>query len=131
MMALATLRHSKSGVASRSVRRGAAAVAFSVVAAVFTLGVLVQVFLAGMGVFGAHGAAIQQADSLDAHRTWGNALGVQRSSFYCWACSPAPRGGWSRRRSRSPCSRKSLSTGSPKLARLTVGPADCTPATAR
>ena len=56
--------------------RAVADVAFGYLAATFTAGAVVQVFLAGYGVFGASGAPVDVARSLDAHRAWGNVLGI-------------------------------------------------------
>lgn len=56
--------------------RSAADAAFGYLAAAFTAGAIVQVFLAGLGVFGSHGAGVDTASSLDAHRAWGDVLGI-------------------------------------------------------
>ncbi|MGH3491996.1 MAG: DUF6220 domain-containing protein [Sciscionella sp.] len=56
--------------------RRVAEVATGYLAAVMTVGVIVQVFLAGMGVFGLDGADVEKASSLDPHRTLGNVLGI-------------------------------------------------------
>ena len=42
----------------------------------FALGVLAQVFLAGVGVFGDHGRQVADAASFDPHRALGTVLGV-------------------------------------------------------
>jgi hypothetical protein len=42
----------------------------------FVLAVLVQVFLAGVGVFGDHAAQVANASSFDPHRALGTVLGV-------------------------------------------------------
>ena len=56
-------------------RRGADR-GFAYLASLFMLGVLVQFFLAGVGVFGnQHGTALEHASSFDAHRGLGFALG--------------------------------------------------------
>ena len=54
--------------------RRTADIGFEYVAMVFVAAVLVQVFLAGMGVFGID-APTPEGSSFDAHRTWGFALG--------------------------------------------------------
>jgi heme A synthase len=46
------------------------------VAAFFVLGVLLQVFLAGVGVFGINARKVTNASSFDPHRAWGSALMV-------------------------------------------------------
>lgn len=42
----------------------------------FVLGVLAQVFLAGVGAFGDHASKIEKASSFDPHRTWGDILQI-------------------------------------------------------
>src|SRR3954470_7495302 len=56
-------------------RRGADTV-FAYLAALLVLGVVVQFFLAGLGVFGLDGKSVQDASSLDPHRALGNILGA-------------------------------------------------------
>ncbi len=56
--------------------RRSAAAAFGLLAAAFAVAVVLQVFLAGLGVFGARGVSLEHATSLDAHRTVGDALGI-------------------------------------------------------
>ena len=58
------------------VRRGARAV-YRVAIALTALAGVVQIFLAGRGVFGIHGAAkLDDQSSLDPHRVLGNAIGI-------------------------------------------------------
>src|SRR4051812_34901617 len=57
------------------VRRGADR-AYAYVAALFMLGLLVQFYLAGVGVFGDHARNVEDATSFDAHRNFGFALGI-------------------------------------------------------
>jgi hypothetical protein len=56
--------------------RRAADVAYGYLAAFFVLGVLFQVYLAGIGIFGINSAKVANATSLDPHRTWGTVLMV-------------------------------------------------------
>jgi hypothetical protein len=49
-------------------------VAYGYLAGLFVLGVLVQVFLAGIGIFGINARKVANATSLDAHRAWGSVL---------------------------------------------------------
>lgn len=42
----------------------------------FVIGVLVQIFLAGVGVFGINASKVQQASSFDLHRNFGEILGL-------------------------------------------------------
>src|ERR1700747_1120442 len=56
--------------------RRAADVAYGYLAAFFVLGVLFQVYLAGIGIFGINSAKIANATSLDPHRAWGTVLMV-------------------------------------------------------
>jgi hypothetical protein len=56
-----------------AVRRGFD-VAYGYLAAVFVLGVLLQVFFAGVGVFGFNATKVAQASSFDPHRAWGSVL---------------------------------------------------------
>jgi hypothetical protein len=51
-------------------------VVYGYVAAFFVLGVLVQVFLAGVGVFGINASKVADASSFDPHRAWGTVLMV-------------------------------------------------------
>lgn len=70
----------KTGVAAaqepRSGFRRGADVAYGYLAALFVLGVLVQVFLAGVGVFGINARKVANASSFDPHRAWGSVLMV-------------------------------------------------------
>jgi len=54
--------------------RGVIDVIYSYLAAFFVLGVLVQVFLAGVGVFGINASKVANASSFDPHRAWGSVL---------------------------------------------------------
>ena len=54
-------------------RRGAD-LAYGYLAAFFVLAVLVQVYLAGVGVFGINARKVANATSLDPHRAWGTVL---------------------------------------------------------
>ena len=56
--------------------RRAVDVAYGYLAAFFVLGVLFQVYLAGIGIFGINSAKVANATSLDPHRTWGTVLMV-------------------------------------------------------
>jgi bacteriorhodopsin len=56
-------------------RRGADR-AFAYLAALFFLGLLVQIYLAGVGVFGDHVKQVEDATSFEAHRNFGFALGI-------------------------------------------------------
>ncbi len=58
----------------RSGARGVIDVIYSYLAAFFVLGVLAQVFLAGVGVFGINAPEVANASSFDAHRAWGTVL---------------------------------------------------------
>ncbi len=58
---------------SGGLRRGAD-LAYGYLAAFFVLGVLVQVYLAGVGVFGINARKVANASSLDPHRAWGTVL---------------------------------------------------------
>lgn len=49
-------------------------VAYGYLAGLFVLGVLVQVFLAGVGIFGINARKVANATSLDPHRAWGSVL---------------------------------------------------------
>ncbi|HYB87086.1 MAG TPA: DUF6220 domain-containing protein [Streptosporangiaceae bacterium] len=60
----------------RSSARGVIDVVYSYLAAFFVLGVLVQVFLAGVGVFGINASKVANASSFDPHRAWGSVLMV-------------------------------------------------------
>ena len=59
--------------------------AFAALAAAFVVGVVVQLFFAGLGVFGADGLSVDRAGSLDAHRTWGNVLGIAAVALFALA----------------------------------------------
>src|SRR5438270_7857150 len=50
--------------------------AFVYLVTLFFVGVLVQVFLAGVGAFGDHSLKIEKASSFDPHRALGNILGA-------------------------------------------------------
>jgi Mn2+/Fe2+ NRAMP family transporter len=50
--------------------------AFVYLVTLFFVGVLLQVFLAGVGAFGDHSAKIENASSFDPHRALGNILGA-------------------------------------------------------
>ena len=56
--------------------RGAVDVAYGYLAAFFVLGVLFQVYLAGVGIFGINSAKVANATSLGPHRAWGAVLMV-------------------------------------------------------
>ena len=56
--------------------RRAVDVAYGYLAAFFVVGVLVQVYLAGIGIFGINSTKVANATSLDPHRTWGTVLMV-------------------------------------------------------
>ena len=56
--------------------RGGFDVAYSYVTAFFVLGVLAQVFLAGVGIFGINAIKVANATSLNPHRAWGTVLMV-------------------------------------------------------
>lgn len=58
-----------------ALRRGAD-LAYGYLAAFFVLGVLFQVYLAGVGVFGINARKVADASSLDPHRMWGSVLMV-------------------------------------------------------
>ena len=60
----------------RTGARRAVDVAYGYLAAFFVLGVLVQVYLAGIGIFGINSAKVADATSLDPHRAWGTVLMV-------------------------------------------------------
>ena len=54
--------------------RRAADTGYGYLMAFFVLGVLFQVYLAGVGVFGINARKVVNASSLDAHRAWGSVL---------------------------------------------------------
>ncbi len=56
-------------------RRGVDQV-YAFLSGLFVLAILVQVFLAGVGVFGDHAAKVANASSFDPHRDLGTALGI-------------------------------------------------------
>ena len=58
----------------RSGLRHGADLAYGYLAAFFVLGVLFQVYLAGVGVFGINARKVANASSLDPHRAWGSVL---------------------------------------------------------
>jgi hypothetical protein len=61
--------------ASSEARRGVRA-AYHYLAGLFVLGVVAQVFLAGVGAFGAHARKVENASSFDPHRATGEILGL-------------------------------------------------------
>src|SRR5579884_1694095 len=64
-------------------------------AGLFAVGVLVQVFLAGVGAFGDHAGNVKNAPSFGAHRTWGTLLGFIAVALFLVAVSArATRGTW-------------------------------------
>ena len=99
----------------RSGARGVIDVVYGYLAAFFVLGVLVQVFLAGVGVFGINASKVANASSFDPHRAWGTVLmaialvllilaliaWASRGTVigtWCWPCwSSSPSPGWRRR----------------------------------
>jgi hypothetical membrane protein len=56
--------------------RGGFDAVYGYVAAFFVLGVLAQVFLAGVGIFGNNAIKVANATSLNPHRAWGTVLMV-------------------------------------------------------
>ncbi|HEY6275712.1 MAG TPA: DUF6220 domain-containing protein [Streptosporangiaceae bacterium] len=56
--------------------RGGFDLVYGYVTAFFVLGVLAQVFLAGVGIFGINAAKVGNATSLNPHRAWGTVLMV-------------------------------------------------------
>ena len=60
----------------RAGARQAVDVAYGYLAAFFVLGVLFQVYLAGIGIFGINSAKVANATSLNPHRAWGTVLMV-------------------------------------------------------
>ena len=58
-----------------SSRRGADTV-YAYLSALLVLGLLVQIFLAGFGVFDLNGTKLDDADSFDAHEFLGHILGI-------------------------------------------------------
>jgi hypothetical protein len=60
----------------RTGARRAVDVAYGYLAAFFVLGVLFQVYLAGIGIFGINSAKVANATSLNPHREWGTVLMV-------------------------------------------------------
>jgi hypothetical protein len=56
-------------------RRGAD-IAYGYLSALFVVGVLVQVYLAGIGIWGINALTVGNASSFAAHRTWGFSLGA-------------------------------------------------------
>ncbi len=60
----------------RAGARQAVDVAYGYLAAFFVLGVLFQVYLAGVGIFGINSAKVANASSLGPHRAWGAVLMV-------------------------------------------------------
>lgn len=51
-------------------------VAFNYLAALFVVGIFVQIYLAGVGVFGEHNLKIENASRFDPHRAVGEVLGL-------------------------------------------------------
>jgi hypothetical protein len=51
-------------------------VVYGYIAAFFVLGVLLQVYLAGIGIFGINSTKVANATSLNPHRAWGTVLMV-------------------------------------------------------
>jgi len=49
---------------------------YGYLAALFVVGILVQVFLAGVGIFGINATKVASATSLNPHRAWGSVLMV-------------------------------------------------------
>lgn len=64
------------GTRQRTGARRAVDVAYGYLAAFFVLGVLFQVYLAGIGIFGINSAKVANATSLNPHRAWGTVLMV-------------------------------------------------------
>jgi hypothetical protein len=67
------------GEASRGALTGArrgADIAYGYLSALFVVGVLVQVYLAGIGIWGINALTVGNASSFAAHRTWGFSLGA-------------------------------------------------------
>jgi Family of unknown function (DUF6220) len=60
----------------RTGARGVIDVVYGYLAAFFVLGVLFQVYLAGIGIFGINARKVANATSLDPHRAWGTVLMV-------------------------------------------------------
>jgi hypothetical protein len=60
----------------RAGARRATDVAYGYLAAFLVFGVLVQVYLAGIGIFGINSGKVADATSLDPHRAWGTVLMV-------------------------------------------------------
>ena len=63
-------------IQQRAGARRAVDVVYGYLAASFVLGVLLQVYLAGLGIFGINSAKVANATSLDPHRAWGTVLMV-------------------------------------------------------
>ncbi len=72
-MTTRTAHVSAPGQQRRGLRRGVD-IAYGYLAAFFVLGVLFQVYLAGVGVFGINARKVANASSLNAHRAWGSVL---------------------------------------------------------
>jgi hypothetical protein len=60
----------------RTGARGVIDVVYGYLAAFFLLGVLLQVYLAGIGTFGINARKVANATSLNPHRAWGTVLMV-------------------------------------------------------
>ena len=72
-MTTRTAQVSAPGQQRRGLRRGVDIV-YGYLAAFFVLGVLFQVYLAGVGVFGINARKVANASSLNPHRAWGSVL---------------------------------------------------------
>jgi hypothetical protein len=56
--------------------RRTADLAYCYLTGLFVIGILVQIFLAGVGVFGINASKVQNASSFDLHRNFGEILGL-------------------------------------------------------
>jgi Family of unknown function (DUF6220) len=72
-MTTKTEQQAVTGRPPNGLRRGAD-LAYRYLAAFFVLGVLFQVYLAGVGVFGINARKVANASSLNPHRAWGSVL---------------------------------------------------------
>jgi Family of unknown function (DUF6220) len=72
-MTTKTEQQAATGRPRGGLRRGAD-LAYGYLAAFFVLGVLFQVYLAGVGVFGINARKVANASSLNPHRAWGSVL---------------------------------------------------------
>jgi hypothetical protein len=75
-MIMTTKTSVPTGQESRGGLRHGIDVAYGYLMAFFVLGVLAQVFLAGVGVFGINARKVANASSFDPHRAWGSVLMV-------------------------------------------------------